>query len=384
VFVSPGWINHWNNGSPNGMGTADWELSQMKAAGIRRVILQNAAGVVDGRNGAPDVVTTAYPAPAAQPSSPGFGGASFGGSTVERSTAYDASLRSASSSTDEVGVLLNAGDATSTQVSIGLINSSGFWDLPSSMTHTDCVISPSCPPTPWLSRQVAYAEQVALEVWTRARSHPSFAGWYLPMEFSSSGWTSPAARSDLLYLYGSISGFLSQLSPGQPITVAPFVTLLASSSSLPAVPGCPWSGALVAGTTVTDAYDTPCGLMGQLVELLSKTKITEVLLQDGLGDPATAPWIPMTADVLGMWTSAVQMAVSAASALRGETLVAGSVSDLYTRSNSVPGGTTLVSNLSIPGHSSTDLAGFSWGSLDPAFQGGQAALAAYEVALRSS
>ena len=365
MFLPAGWINGWTVGSSTQSGSATWELTQLKNAGINRVILQNATGVVGGTSGANDTIYTAYPAPATAISSPGYGSPSWGAATVVRGTAYQASLQQTFATTDEVGTLLSAGDATGSQVVIGLSDDHGLFTQPQTAIQTTCVISPSCQPTAWLSNEVSYAEQSALEVWAEASTHTSFAGWYLPLELSSSAWTSPAAVSDFNYLDGSISNFLHQLTPNATITVSPFVTATSTSSSLPATPNCPWNSSLTEGATVTSAFNTPCGFMGQMRSLLENSSITEVLLQDGLGDNATSPYISMTPAMLPSWVNAVGEAAAAATTARGVAVSDGIDADLYSTAGTALTGSQIVSDLRIPNNSTSDLAGFSLSEMDP-------------------
>jgi len=364
VFVSPESIVSWTAGRLSDPSSASYQLSLMRSVHIGRVILQNAAGVIDG-SGTPDQISTAYPAPLSLAAAPPDSVASYGRAVVTRSTAYSANLSKTFKAPDEVQTMLAAGDVTGMRVALGLMDGRGLYALPTSLTQTDCVISPSCPPTAWMSRMLAYSEQTALEMAPKTLGHRSFSGWYLPMEFSSAGWTSAAAQSDLQYLYGTLSRFLAELTPGAQITIAPFVTLAAGSEALPATPSCPSDNRLAAGITSIPAYDTPCGLMGQLADLLRSSAISELLLQDGMGDQAFAPYHAMAPGELPLWVAAVDEAAQAASIDRGIQIEASMVADLYPRPGSSPDMAAVLQDLSTYQNAMARQSGFSWISLNP-------------------
>lgn len=366
IFVSPTYANSWTTTK------ATSALTAMKSIGLTTVVLQNAAGIIDGTGSGPDRVLTAYPAPAIEPSSPGYGIASFGSATIQRSTAYSPDLQRAAPSDNEVTALLDAGVATGERVLLGLTNDQGVYQQPTTITQTTCVISTSCPPTTWMRSEVAYAEQVALEMAAMARPKSSFAGWYLPLEFESAAWTSPAARSDLAYLDGQISDFLARLTPGKSIIVAPYIDQVATSSIIPASPSCPWASQIQVGQTVIPAFDTPCGFMGDLTALLTHSSITGVWLQDGLGDLKNPPYVTMTNAQVPAWQSATVMATGAASAATGRTIFSGAVLDLYTTSNEPISSSSLVVSLGQLSASAGTLAGYSWSQLDPSITVNQA------------
>lgn len=377
VFVSPTYINSWSTAK------ATTALTNMKAIGLTTVVLQNAAGIIDGSGSTPDQVLTAYPAPSSEPPSPGYGIASFGSATVKRSSAYSPDLQLVSPSNDEVTTLLDAGVATGERVLLGLTNGQGVYDEPTTVTQTTCVIAPTCPPTTWMRNQVAYAEQVALEMAAMATSKSSFGGWYLPLEFESAAWTSPAARSDLAYFDGQISDFLAQLTPGKSIIVSPYIDQIATSRTLPASPSCPWGSQVDAGQAVIPAFDTPCGFMGDVTALLEHSSITGVWLQDGLGDVKTAPYETMTEAEIPAWQSAIVMAAEAASAATKRTIFTGAVLDLYTTANTPISSASLAENLGELSTSAGTLAGYSWSQLDPSVSANLATWTAFKKLITS-
>lgn len=216
-----------------------------------------------------------------------------------------------------------------------------------------------------MKRQVDYAEQVALEVYQLARGHGSFAGWYLPLEFAPSAWATPGAISDLVYLYGEISTFLGRLSPNLPITIAPYIDPLPASAALPAFPGCePWSNTVI-GTRTISPWATPCQARAQLERILSRTGVTEVLLQDGLGDPKPPPYVVMTPRMLRRWVTATVEAASTASTLRNEPVSAGLVTDLYARDAYDVTPAQLYQALTVSAGATPATTGFCWAHLDP-------------------
>gem|GEM_PF-3408909 len=288
-----------------------------------------------------------------------------------------------SASGDEVTTLLDAGVATGERVLLGLTNGQGVYDEPTTVTQTRCVIAPTCPPTTWMRNQVAYAEQVALEMAAMARSKSSFGGWYLPLEFESAAWTSPSARSDLAYIDGQISDFLAQLTPGKSIIVSPYIDQIASSNTLPASPSCPWESQVHVGQTVSPAFDTPCGFMGDVTALLAHSSITGVWLQNGLGDVKNAPCVTMTEEQTPAWQSATVMATEAASAATKRTIFSGAVLDLYTTTNTPISSASLAENLGELSTSAGTLAGYSWSQLDPSIAANQPTWTAFKKIVAS-
>jgi len=365
VFVAPQTMTSWDSGSATDSDSAAWELAQMKSLKIGTVLLQNAAGVIDASAGGSDAISTAYPAPSTLATAPAGSIASFGSATVSRATAFSANLSEEVPSPDEVTTLLHAGDVTGVKVVIGLLDGRGLYDQPTSVTQTRCVISASCLPTAWMTRMVAYSEQVALEITPKLAGHASFDGWYLPMEFSSAGWSSLAAQSDLRYLYGSISSFLSALTPNKEVVIAPFLTLTAGSEALPATPNCPSGGALTAGSTSILAYNTPCALKGELSYILQGSTITTVLLQDGMGDTASSPYHPMSFAELPLWATAVEEATQQAELIRGTQIESGMIADLYPRPGSSSTFASVLANLAVYEDATGNATGFSWQSLSP-------------------
>lgn len=365
TYGTAAWLDH----PADAVGGARWQLRAARSEGIRRVILQESAVVHDDAGpGGVDLISTAYPAPASALPSPGFGTPGFGDAHVDRSVVTRTDSSAMASGVDVVDAVLSAADEVGgIQVVIGLANSSGLWAKSQALTQTRCVVGrdAGCEPTAWMRRQVAYGEQVALEVYERARSHRSLGGWYLPLEFAPSSWATPGGLSDLVFLYGELSAFLKRLSPDLPITIAPYVDPLPSSAALPAYPGCAPFAQTVLGPRTIDPWNTPCQAQAQLRRILANSKVDEVLLQDGLGDPKPAPYVPMSLRMLRRWAVATLQAVKAASATRGEELSAGIVTDLYaTDAYDISPG-QLNDALRVAAGAMPATTGFCWAHLDP-------------------
>ena len=105
---------------------------------------------------------------------------------------------------DPLEAVLSAADAERAQVFVGL----GFFEADTGRFHGRD------------PRALRYEEEVPVELWRRYGHHPSFAGWYLPVEAPITGHF-PDAYLDYARELGRR---VRSIAPGKPVLIAPYGT----------------------------------------------------------------------------------------------------------------------------------------------------------------
>ena len=128
----------------------------------------------------------------------------------ERTTIYPSTLAGYTQNTghDVVERALSAGDASGSQVYLGLQINDDWW--------TNYIND-----GPWLKNEATIANALADDLWTRYRQHPSLTGWYLPFEVDNLESSSPQ-WDNLVTFYRVVGHHLHKLTPGKPVVISPF------------------------------------------------------------------------------------------------------------------------------------------------------------------
>ena len=183
---------------------------------------------------------------------------------------------------DVIGDALAAADQAGMKVTVGLTLNQKWFTV-----HAD--------PT-FLSQQAQYDNAMASDLWARYSSHQSFAGWYLPLEMDSANFQTQSDWANMVTYYTSVIDHLHALSPGLPITVAPFYQAAAAGAG----------------------GQTPAQWQAMWTYILSRVPIDVVAVQDGEGDPGSVDGSLGSPQVSGsqmaQWFSATKQAITAAGA----------------------------------------------------------------------
>ncbi len=178
-----------------------------------------------------------------------------------------------STSTDVLGRTLDAADTAGLTEYVGLALNGDWWN-----TYAN---DPA-----WLDDQATLANQLADEVHDQYGSHPSFRGWYLPLEVDNTDFPTSTTWSAMAGFYTTVADHLHTLTPGLPVIVAPF-------------------------------FDTSRGLTSaqwtsMWEYVLDHAPIDVIALQDGIGDghattAELATWYAATATAIANSTPATQL-----------------------------------------------------------------------------
>ena len=389
VFLDPEQMATWTQDN------AVSELSLMKAQGFTRVILQNTAASVS-QNGIFTTYTdytptsqnysiTQTPAPV------------FPAGTIQRNTPFTQtnthSTQPSSTANDDVETLLSAADTVGLKVELGL---DSFCSQ--NANGTCSMIGYNTAATSSAQDQIALAdEQVYSELQPKVHNHLSFAGWYIPTEFSSAFYTSVAGRNLISSNDAAVSAVLAANpdAPSATITISPYIdqrwttTSPSNAQSLYnySAPNClygatddPNAKTFDPGSTTTlppVQWNTPCQFAKTLSNILAVSNVNEILLQDGMGTgESAAGYVQKNQDDLRGWINAVSHA-TATKNLAGNTASYGTVLELFQGANSTapynPQSPWLLSPPYIQSSelyesvalSGGSLATFGWNQIDP-------------------
>lgn len=143
--------------------------------------------------------------------------------------------------------ILQLGETTQIQIIIGLVQDPDYWQR---------IARPSAEVAGYLANREARIVQVVKEVALLARTHRSFAGWFMNEEIDDINWSDPAAASVLHSYLQRVSDYLRTVLPGAPVAISGF----------------------------SNAHGTPAQLEAFWRELLgAASAIGTVLFQDGIG-----------------------------------------------------------------------------------------------------
>ncbi|WP_412542625.1 DUF4434 domain-containing protein [Longispora sp. K20-0274] len=171
-------------------------------------------------------------------------------STGGKTTVYPTDLAGTQkvTNTDVVQRTLSAADRTGRKVWMGLQVNDAWWN-----TYAN-------DPT-WTNTEAELSKALARDLWARYGYHPSFAGWYLPLETDNVHFGTPAAQANLVAFYRSVVTELRRLG-NLPVAAAPFFNAVN-----PALPG--WQNSAAWGQMWTD--------------ILRQADFDVIALQDGVG-----------------------------------------------------------------------------------------------------
>jgi hypothetical protein len=143
--------------------------------------------------------------------------------------------------------ILELADKAGIRIMIGLIQDPDYWQR---------IAQPSAAVAAYLADRESRIVRVAAEVAPLARSHPSFAGWFMNEEIDDINWQEPAAAAVLHSYLHRVSDYLRLALPE----------------------------ASVALSTFSNAHATPTQLQDFWHQLLrAAPAISTVLFQDGIG-----------------------------------------------------------------------------------------------------